>query len=401
MSNIVTVQIYLYDKCIGTITQLPGDRNFFAFDQDYIDDPDRPMLSLSFREALGGLVTEIKTTRTRLPPFFSNLLPEGLMRELLAERLGLNPEREFLLLSALGEDLPGAVRVRGSVLSDRIEHKVNRHEEERPLRFSLAGVQLKFSAMREGDRLTIPAKGMGGEWIIKLPSRDYVGVPENEFVMMELARRMGMEVPETALFPIEKVSGLPKGMERLGPHAFVIKRFDRKGKERVHTEDFAQVFNLYPEKKYRQASYRNIVEVILAEMGEEGVKEFMRRFVFSALIGNGDMHLKNWSLIYRDRRRAELAPVYDFVSTVRYIPEEGLALNFVGSKAFSDLSLQQFERFSEKGGLSWQHVKPVVEECIEQFVEVWKTVEDLPIDPELKQSIDAHLERLPIWHNRR
>ena len=57
--------------------------------------------------------------------------------------------------------------------------------------------------------------------------------------------------------------------------------------------------------------------------------EFLRRFVFNALIGNADMHLKNWSLIYPDRRAAMLAPAYDFVSTIAYLPDDRLALTFV------------------------------------------------------------------------
>ena len=64
---------------------------------------------------------------------------------------------------------------------------------ENVLRFSLAGIQLKFSAIIEGrGGLTIPARGMGGSWIVKLPSREFEGVPENEFSMMTLARHIGM-----------------------------------------------------------------------------------------------------------------------------------------------------------------------------------------------------------------
>ena len=68
------------------------------------------------------------------------------------------------------------------------------------LRFSLAGVQLKFSAMGDArGGLTIPARGVGGDWIVKLPSLQFPGVPENEFSMMTLARAVGISVPVVKL----------------------------------------------------------------------------------------------------------------------------------------------------------------------------------------------------------
>jgi serine/threonine-protein kinase HipA len=69
-------------------------------------------LSLSFEDRLGDLIIEQKSIRTRLPPFFANLLPEGHMREYLASQAKVNSQREFYLLAALGKDLPGALSVR-------------------------------------------------------------------------------------------------------------------------------------------------------------------------------------------------------------------------------------------------------------------------------------------------
>lgn len=81
-------------------------------------------------------------------------------------------------------------------------------------------------------------------------------------------------------------------------------------------EDFAQVFGLFPENKYKSASYANIARVLWAETGERATYEFIRRLTFSVLIGNADMHLKlkNWSLLYPDTRTPVLSPAYDFVS---------------------------------------------------------------------------------------
>ena len=224
------------------------------------------------------------------------------------------------------------------------------YTRETILRFSLAGVQLKFSAVMEATGgLTIPAEGIGGSWIVKLPSMKFEGVPENEFAMMELARAIGMDVPEVRLVPLREIAGLPEDVARMEGNALAVKRFDRtEDGRRIHIEDFAQVFGLYPEKKYERASYRNIAEVLWAETGEDGVAEFIRRLVFNALIGNADMHLKNWSLIYPDGRTPALSPGYDFVSTIAWLPDENMALTLGRSKKMTDLSLDQLAYLAGK-----------------------------------------------------
>ena len=64
---------------------------------------------------------------------------------------------------------------------------------------------------------------------------------------MTLARRIGIDVPDFRLVPIEAIEGLPDGMRALGATAFAIRRFDRRGDDAlVHIEDFAQVFGVYP-----------------------------------------------------------------------------------------------------------------------------------------------------------
>src|ERR1700679_196471 len=107
------LELHLGDRKVGAITSLGGDRTVLTFDDSYAEDPVRPTLSLSFKDAAGDLIRDQRPTRTRLLPFFSNLLPEGPLRDYLAERAGVNAKREFFLLRALGQDLPGAVVVRG------------------------------------------------------------------------------------------------------------------------------------------------------------------------------------------------------------------------------------------------------------------------------------------------
>ncbi|HZC17941.1 MAG TPA: HipA N-terminal domain-containing protein, partial [Caulobacteraceae bacterium] len=92
------LEVLLQDRRVGKIAALGGDRSIFSFDDAYADDPDRPILSLAFKSESGGLLRNQKPTQTRLSPFFSNLLPEGPLREYLAKRAGLKPMREYPLL---------------------------------------------------------------------------------------------------------------------------------------------------------------------------------------------------------------------------------------------------------------------------------------------------------------
>jgi len=402
-SRFLTVR--LHGKTIGSITHLGGDRTIFALEESYLADSNRPTLGLRFKDALGELIADFRPTQTKLIPFFSNLLPEGPLRRFLADRAGVHPDREFHLLRALGRDLPGAVTVWAD--DDRTpgdttgtaQSAIPAGGTEDALRFSLAGVQLKFSAIKaERGGLTIPASGAGGNWIVKLPAQAYPHVPENEFSMMTLAAGLGITVPRIALVDTAAIGNLPVGMERLGLKSFAVERFDRRADSQpVHMEDFAQVFGVYPEDKYRKASFRNLAVVIAAEAGLADIAEFIRRVTFTVLIDNGDMHLKNWSLIYPDARRARLAPAYDFVSTLAYIANEKSALNFSRVKEFDGFTDDELRHLAAKASLPHRFVLDTAHETVTRFLDLWAAEKThLPMDGAVRDAIDTHLARLPI-----
>ena len=408
MADVSVLDVLLYDEPIGTLTHVGGERTLFAFNDAYIEDETRPVLGLGFKDQLGELITEFRPTRTRVMPFFSNLLPEGHMRTYLAERAGVNPVREFFLLWVLGMDLPGAITIRSAdgeawppdALDDADDdHDHDDDLRENALRFSLAGVQLKFSAINEASGgLTIPAKGVGGSWIVKLPAREFAGVPENEFSMMTLARLIGMDVPETQLVDIDAIKYLPEGIGALKGQALIIERFDRlQIGDAVHTEDFAQIFGVYPDDKYKKASARNIAQVIAMEGGEADIAEFIRRLTFNTLIGNADMHLKNWSMIYPGRRNAALAPAYDFVSTIPYISDGNAALKFSRTKRFDEFSEDELSHLAAKALLPEKLVLDTARETVALFHQHWQAEKaNLPLSADIIQAIEGHLKTIPV-----
>ncbi|AGP87563.1 type II toxin-antitoxin system HipA family toxin [Alteromonas mediterranea] len=406
-NHVSTLNVLLYGEPIATITNVGNDRTLFAFMDSYIHDESRPVLGLGFKDALGGLLTNFKPTQTKLTPFFSNLLPEETMRHYLAERAGVNPAREFFLLWVLGQDLAGAITVEpadGEALPPNVHQDIDEETKiDVPMRFSLAGVQLKFSAVQQANGgLTIPATGQGGSWIVKLPSSRFDAVPENEYSMMELARMLGMDVPETQLLPINQIANIPDGIGKYGDsfknaQAFVIKRFDRADDQAVHIEDFAQVFGVYPQDKYKKASMRNIAQVIGIEGQDEDIAEITRRLVFNTLIGNADMHLKNWSVIYKDKRTASIAPAYDFVSTIPYIPDDSASLKVSRSKKFSDFTLDELSHLAAKAMLPEKLVLDTAKQTVAGFHEIWaKEKAHLPLTKSMIEAIETHLRSIPL-----
>lgn len=393
------LDIFLNDRRAGVLTLLPDGRILFSFDESYVADSARPVLSQSYFSVDGELLTPTKTYSGKAPPFFSNMLPEGHLREYLATRGGIKPTHEFHLLYLLGEDLPGAVIAKpaeGFSLPPKKEEEdlLKTKEAEQPLRFSLAGVQLKFSALMERNGgLTIPATGMGGNWIVKLPSPAYDNIPENEYAMMHMAGEIGIPVPEIKLIPLSSLAGLPDFGKLRGTQALAVKRFDRSDEgRRIHIEDFAQVYSISPEKKYEGVSFTNIAGMVWTLTGEEGLRDFIRRLAYTILTGNGDMHLKNWSFIYRDGRTPELSPAYDMVSTVPYIPGDKLALKFFNTKDMRQCDLRLFEKLAEKAGLPKKLVLDAARETAEKTREIWgKNKTNYVLQSDIEKIIDEHM----------
>ena len=408
MADDVTVlRVLLYGQPIGTLTRLSGDRTLFAFNGAYIADKNRPVLSLRFKDDLGNLMTDFNPVQTRVMPFFSNLLPEGRMRTYLAERAGVNPAREFFLLWVLGQDLPGAVTIQpadGEAWPfDPDEGPEGRAQAARAnaLRFSLAGVQLKFSSIEDARAgLTIPARGVGGSWIVKLPAREFDGVPENEFSMMTLARLVGIDVPAVKLVDVSDIGNLPGGIQTLNGQALAVERFDRLSDgTQVHIEDFAQVFGLYPDGKYRKASQMNIASVIGAESNRADIAEFVRRLTFNMLIGNADMHVKNWSVMYPDTRHAVLAPAYDLVATIAYIPDDKAALKVSRTKRFDGFSEDELSHMAARARLPKKIVLDTARETVALFHERWHAEKNnLPLAADAVKAIEAHMKKIPLAH---
>lgn len=401
------LRVLLNGMTVGTLGLNRNEGSEFRLSTSYREAHPRPVLGQMFLDDL----EKVHRTRTGLPPWFSNLLPEGALRDLIASQAGVSPQREFLLLRHLGQDLPGAVQVveeEDHDDSDALEASPSPDDgaaSDDTWHFSLAGIQLKFSALHTGKSLTIPVSGTGGDWIVKLPDSRFAGVPENESATMRWAEASGIRIPPIELIDVSNISGLPAEAAALaGQKAFAIRRFDRPAAQRrVHIEDFAQVLGLFPGEKYKKYNYETLANVVLRVVGDAGLDEFVRRLVFIVVSGNGDAHHKNWSLIYADPDgvRAELSPAYDMVSTIQYMPDDRLALKLAGSKKWSDVDEFAFAGMASKIGDDGRRMAERVEASIDAVLTAWrKSAAEFGYDEEARAVIERHMRRIPLLASR-
>ena len=398
------LHVYLHNVLVGMLTLHHGNKTTFRFDPSYLTRVARPVLGRFFEDHL-ATEWEYSSAGSRLPPFFQNYLPEdgSPLRKLLARQAGVKPHRELELLAVLGADLPGAIVVQQQDLTSGDEARdepapPTPPEARAPLRFSLAGMQLKFSVLREADRFTLPLSGLGGHWIAKLPDSRFPRVPENEYAMLTWAKESGLDVPPFELTPVGHVGGLPAELQFHEPSALVVRRFDRTEAGRIHQEDFAQVLNVAPGDKYEHHNYASIGRIIRVICGDADFEEYLRRLVFVLLSGNSDAHLKNWSLIYPDGRRARLAPAYDLVCTLAYPgTDRKFALRLSRTKEYFDVTPGHFERLAARIGADPTHTRTVAESTATTVRERWRALRhDMGLPRETVDLLDKHLGRMRL-----
>jgi len=404
------LRLTLQGVTVGFLAGYQSDQNILSFSPGFRDIDRRPTLSLITHPDFPGAhkrLTHPWVTRQRLHPVLSNMLPEGAQREDLAQRLKVHIDNEFPLMSYLGGDLPGALIASpvdpADIPAYALEHRPGIEPVPIPraapgFKFSLAGVQNKFSMRDRDGTYDVPPDGELGDWIVKPPSPRYAFVPLNEFTGMSLAESAGVEIPQIRLVPVAKLSGLPSLNLPAEEYAYAVRRFDRDRKHRIHIEDFAQVLLHYSHDKYGSTNYEQIGKVLYQFTGHPlaNAQQFARRLLVNILLANGDAHLKNWSLIYPDTITPELAPAYDIVTTKAYIQDEReFALNLDKTKNWYTVGFEHFRSWAERAEIPWRAIEPHLEDTLDKARTLWpRQLTSLPMAPEHKQVLVTHWRQL-------
>jgi len=154
---------------------------------------------------------------------------------------------------------------------------------------------------------------------------------------------------------------------------------------------------VYPEKKYEGVSFTNISGMIWTLTGETGLTDFIRRLTFTILTGNGDMHLKNWSFIYQDGRTPSLAPAYDLLSTIPYIPQDTLALKLGGTKDMQIIGLEHFKKLIQKAQIPEHLVLQTVQDTVNATFTAWAdNHRHYNLPDEIRGYIQQHMNKVAL-----
>lgn len=394
---------------VGVLVHYSGGKNILVFSPAYLALPPNKRHTFT----LSQLVSEEYLTRPlissqRLPPVLANLLPEGALRQWMAQSLKVHIDNEFPFLVHMGQGLPGGIEASpisiGSLPSWALDYREQVEAVQVDVvpqlnKFSLAGVQMKFSSVRSIDgRFNIGTDANENSWIIKTPSTVHKFVPYNEFTAMRLAEAVGVAIPEIKLVRLAELDNLPNIQLPHEEHAFAIKRFDRVGGQKVHSEDFAQIFQVYAHEKYVKHNYEQIGSTLFSysHQGLNDLQQMARRLLVNILLANGDAHLKNWSVVYPNQHRPQLSPAYDILSTLVYVTGESeLALNMAKQKNWYQIDLRSFETWAKRIGAPWLAIEKHLLDTIEKARTLWpEMLQTLPMDGAQKHILLEHWSKL-------
>ncbi len=265
-------------------------------------------------------------------------------------------------------------------------------------RLSISGVQEKVSLLMEKNKLRLTRHNEQGSYILKPIPRDLKHVdqvPANEHLTMQIARQVyGIETAENALIFFQN-----------GDSAYITKRFDVNEKGiKLGKEDFATLAGLTAETngsnfKY-DYSYEQIGKLIqkFVPAFHIEMEKYFALVLFNYLFGNGDAHLKNFSLLETDQGDYKLSPAYDLINTKLHVDDtdmalkDGLFIDFDGTESFEVNGFYAFDDFYEFGarlGLIESRLKKILAVFMHDQTKVHALIARSFLSPRMKQAYTA------------
>jgi serine/threonine-protein kinase HipA len=330
-------------------------------------------------------------------PIFSQNLPEGFNRRLIAEKLSRYAKvNDMYLLALQGDQGIGILSYKSELnlpeaeslsLSEILSYRGNEPLfpqllDKYYLRTSLAGMQPKVSipnANTGQSDSTVQQRDL----IVKSFDSEFPLLTVNEFVCMQAAQHSGLEPPKAYL------------SENL--ETYVVERFDRSSDgTKLGYEDFTTLMKKSndPCAKYT-SSYETLLKATYLYTGSVAEVEKMYKYiVFNCLIGNGDAHLKNFALQYcPDMKNIFVSPPFDITHTLIYESiDNQMALKLAGSKAFPDLS--HLIKLAESGQFRIRNPKAIIEFLSENILDYLRTSNEVQLFDGLRTSIERSISNV-------
>ena len=370
---LVDIEINGEQVHVGTIRGTSMDDISFSYDERYIEETNAPIsISMPVRKEAFG----VETTRN----FFEGLLPEGFTRRTIAKRMRVDNEDYVGLLSGLGQECLGAIRIydhadeqaedsyellsKEQVCELAREGVVKSTEILAKTHLSLTGASGKVGLYYDGshDNWYMPIGILPSTHIVKLSHVRLEGIVANEQLALMTARRLGIDVPQSFVVNV----GQGEDSEVL----FATERYDRKCGDdchdfhglkiphRLHQEDFAQAMGVAARDKYEkdgEGYLRRIFDLVRRYSSNpiEDTIKLWDMLVYDYLIGNTDNHIKNCSMLYTENLKGmRLAPAYDILSTSIYDSStRDMAMSIGGKFALDEIDRGSFEEAASEAGL--------------------------------------------------
>lgn len=365
------LNVFLLNEFAGELWVNKSGNFEFQYDKNYLKKNNVIPLSISMP------LTDSPLSGIAVKSFFSNLLPEGELKAAIAREKKISENNDFMMLKAIGGECAGAVSIldqglnpetenRYDLLSEKDLEKILDDSKLKPvlitrdeLRLSLAGAQNKIPLFYDGNNFYLPGQNSPSSHILKLESPSFHGLIENEIFCMQLAKKVGIDVPDVFI-------------KKVGKHkAFIIERYDRifsdKGCiERIHQEDFCQIAGIYPNLKYENESGPGLKECAAiirknCSVPVSDIKKYIQWIIFNYIIGNCDAHAKNISVLYSGG--IKLAPFYDLISTTAF-PElsKKLAMYIGGQKKIDYVMKHHWEKLAKSIGVKHSYLQSVIKD---------------------------------------
>jgi serine/threonine-protein kinase HipA len=362
--------VYMHTLKAGRLVQDMTGHLSFTYDQSYLQHPGAIPLSFS-------LPLQVATfSNSQCRGYFSGLLPESEVREVVAKNLGISAKSDFSMLREIGGECAGALSFIVPGQEETAHAQDNKHLAEshfadilrslpqRPLlagekdiRLSLAGAQEKLAIIYDDDGIALPLGSAISTHIVKPDLVRFPDIIYNEDLCMQLARRIGLKTADTQIKHADTTPYL------------LIKRYDRiqtgqtgKPTERIHQEDFCQALGIISDRKYQREggpSLANCFKLIrdTTVVPATDIIQMLNAVLFNFLIGNNDAHGKNFSFLYVMHADGSfsmrLAPFYDLIATSYYPELSPLMAMEIGDKYKSaEVRLAHFEKMGQACGFS-------------------------------------------------